>query len=139
MTQPKFLYTPAGGDFGVAGGVSFLSPAPEAGAFLESPGGFPTVKYFRILSKRFRPIPGIASKSSTLLNGPMLFRVCTMFFAVVGPIPGTFCSSVSDAVLMLTGRSGGFFASSVSREKTKHRHPLARHERAILRRIEVTT
>jgi hypothetical protein len=30
----------------------------------------PTVKYLRIFSRRFGPIPGIARKSSTLLNAP---------------------------------------------------------------------
>ena len=51
----------------------------------------------------------MASKSSTLLNGPYDFRICKIFSAVAGPIPGT-CSNSSDvAVLMLTGFDGGFF------------------------------
>src|SRR3989441_4975080 len=70
---------------------------------------FPTVKYFRILSSLFFPIPLIASRSSTLLNEPYDFRICTIFSAVTGPIPGTCCNSSEFAVLILTGFAGGFF------------------------------
>jgi hypothetical protein len=49
----------------------------------------PTVKYLRILSRRFWPRPRTASKSSTLLNGPYDLRICKIFCAVDGPIPGT--------------------------------------------------
>src|SRR6266446_556069 len=71
--------------------------------------GFPTVKYFRILSSRFAPSPRIASKSSTLLNGPYVLRICKILPAVAGPIPGTCCNCSEVAVLRLTGFSGGFF------------------------------
>ena len=37
--------------------------------------GFPTVKYLRIFSSRFGPSPRIASKSSTILNGPYHLRI----------------------------------------------------------------
>src|SRR5215467_7067251 len=50
---------------------------------------FPTVRYLRILSRRFSPRPRIASKSSTLLKGPYDLRICKIFCAVAGPIPGT--------------------------------------------------
>ena len=49
----------------------------------------PTVRYLRILSRRFSPSPRIASKSSTLLNGPYDLRICRIFCAVAGPSPGT--------------------------------------------------
>ncbi len=88
--------------------------------------GFPTVKYLRILSRRFLPIPRIASKSSTLLNAPYDFRICKIFSAVAGPIPGTCCNSSEVAVLMFTGFSGGFFVvavdAPVKRRKTKKEH-----------------
>ena len=88
--------------------------------------GFPTVKYLRILSKRFLPIPRIASKSSTLLNAPYDFRICKIFSAVAGPMPGTCCNSSEVAVLMFTGRSGGFFVAAVDapmkRRKLKKKH-----------------
>src|SRR6266478_2987671 len=71
--------------------------------------GFPTVKYLRILSSRFAPSPRIASKSSTLLNGPYVLRICKILPAVAGPIPGTCCNCSEVAVLRLTGFSGGFF------------------------------
>ncbi len=70
---------------------------------------FPTVKYLRIFSSRFAPSPRIASKSSTLLKGPYDLRICRIFSAVAGPIPGTCCNSSDVAVLRFTGRAGGFF------------------------------
>ena len=91
------------------GAFGFAQPEhPAAGtAFLELV--FPTTKYLRIFSSRFRPRPRIASKSSTLLNAPYDLRICKIFSAVAGPIPGTCCSSSDVAVLMLTGFNGGFF------------------------------
>src|SRR6266478_7351826 len=69
----------------------------------------PIVKYLRIFSRRFCPSPRIDSKSSTLLNAPYDLRICRIFSAVAGPIPGTCCSSSDVAVLMFTGLAGGFF------------------------------
>jgi hypothetical protein len=84
--------------------------------------GFPTVRYLRIFSSRFFPIPRIDSKSSTLLNKPYDFRICKIFSAVAGPIPGTCCSSSDVAVLMFTGFGGGFFvAERTTVEKTIER------------------
>jgi len=106
--------SPAGGvellaaDF-ADGVLGLLQPEqPAAGdTFLEL--GFPATKYLRIFSSRFGPSPRIASKSSTLLNGPYDFRICRIFSAVAGPMPGTCCNSSDVAVLMLTGLAGGFF------------------------------
>jgi hypothetical protein len=36
-------------------------------------------------------------------------RICNIFSAVDGPIPGTCCNSSEVAVLRLTGCAGGFF------------------------------
>jgi hypothetical protein len=72
-------------------------------------GAFPTVKYFRIFSILFGPIPLIASRSSTLLNAPFDFLICRILSAVEGPIPGTNCSSALVAVFKFTGCAGGFF------------------------------
>src|SRR6266852_8676355 len=69
----------------------------------------PIVRYLRIFSRRFGPRPRIASKSSTLLNAPYDFRICKIFSAVAGPIPGTVCNCSEFAVLMFTGCAGGFF------------------------------
>jgi len=69
----------------------------------------PIVRYLRIFSRRFGPRPRMASKSSTLLNAPYDFRICKIFSAVAGPIPGTCCNSCDVAVLMFTGFAGGFF------------------------------
>ncbi len=85
--------------FGVAGG-------PDCGGALEV---LPTVRYLRIFSRRFGPSPRIASKSSTLLNAPYDLRICKIFSAVAGPMPGTCCNSCDVAVLMFTGFPGGFF------------------------------
>jgi hypothetical protein len=88
--------------------------------------GLPTVKYLRILSRRFLPIPRIASKSSTLLNAPYDLRICKIFSAVAGPMPGTCCNSSEVAVLMFTGLNGGFFVVAVDapmkRRKVKKEH-----------------
>src|SRR6266436_1792134 len=89
-------FSATGGDF--AGGIVGFEAA-----------GFPTVKYLRIFSRRFAPSPRIASKSSTLLNGPYVLRICKILLAVAGPIPGTCCNCSEVAVFRLTGRSGGFF------------------------------
>jgi hypothetical protein len=72
-------------------------------------GAFPTVRYLRIFSRRFGPSPRIASKSSTLLNAPYDLRICKIFSAVAGPIPGTCCNSSDVAALMFSGFNGGFF------------------------------
>jgi len=72
-------------------------------------GTLPMVKYLRIFSRRFGPSPRMASKSSTLLNAPYDLRICKIFSAVAGPIPGTCCNSSDVAVLMFTGFAGGFF------------------------------
>ena len=96
----------------------------------------PTVRYFRIFSRRFGPMPRIALKSSTLLNAPYDLRICKIFSAVTGPIPGTSCSSSDVAVFKLTGAAGGFFladkltasaqkAASSKRIRTQERHNIA--------------
>ena len=81
----------------------------------------PTVKNLRIFSSRFGPSPRIASKSSTLLNGPYDLRIFRILSAVAGPIPGTSCSSSELAVLRLTGRSGGFFFPNAHVHAKRHR------------------
>ena len=68
----------------------------------------PTVKYLRIFSRRFGPMPRMALKSSTLLNAPYDLRICKIFSAVTGPMPGTNCNSSEVAVFKLTGAAGGF-------------------------------
>src|SRR4029077_19470038 len=110
-------FSTAGGAFG--GGVVDFDAA-----------GFPTVKYFRIFSRRFAPSPRIASKSSVLLNGPYVLRICKILPAVAGPIPGTCCSCSEFAVLRLTGRSGGFFL--VASKLCENRRPKARMESRVL-------
>jgi len=99
-----------------AGGVDFADGAVGFAA-----GGFPTVKYLRIFSRRFAPSPRIASKSSTLLNAPYDLRICRIFAAVAGPIPGTCCNSSDVAVLRFTGLAGGFFLANVPVQKSRHR------------------
>src|SRR5436309_2954674 len=109
-------FSTAGGAF--AGGVAGFEAV-----------GFPTVKYLRILSRRLAPSPRIASKSSTLLNGPYVLRICKILPAVAGPIPGTCCSCSEVAVLRLTGRSGGFFL--VASELWENRRPNKTMERRV--------
>src|SRR5580692_2334858 len=77
------------------------------GAFLAG-ALFPTVRYLRIFSRRFGPMPRMALKSSTLLNAPYDLRICKIFSAVTGPIPGTNCNSSEVAVFKFTGAGGGF-------------------------------
>src|SRR6266853_877656 len=81
----------------------------------------PIVKYLRIFSRRFCPSPRIDSKSSTLLNAPYDLRICRIFSAVAGPIPGTCCNSSDVAVLMFTGLAGGFFLASTHVLKRRQR------------------
>jgi hypothetical protein len=88
-----------------AGGAEFLG----AGFFAMAGGALPAIKYFRILSRCFLPTPRMASKSSTLLNGPYDLRMCKILLAVTGPIPGTCCKRSESAALMLIGCAGGFF------------------------------
>src|ERR1700682_1502783 len=109
-------FSAAGG--GLAGGGVDLDAA-----------GFPTGKYFRILSRRFAPRPRIASKSSTLLKGPYVLRICKILPAVAGPIPGTCCSCSEFAVLRLTGRSGGFFFAKQGKAATQSAHMTRRKSR----------
>jgi hypothetical protein len=95
--------------YGLSGGFSAGGVDFAEGGVSFAAAGFPTVKYLRIFSRRFAPSPRIASKSSTLLNGPYDLRICRIFSAVAGPIPGTCCNSCDVAVLRFTGRAGGFF------------------------------
>jgi len=108
----------AGGDFGFADAVC----AP-VGAFLLC-GVFATVRYLRILFRRFGPIPLIASRSSTLLNAPYDFRISRILSAVEGPIPGTCCNSAALAKFKLIGCTGGFFLART----TSARQRIRRHE-----------
>jgi hypothetical protein len=80
----------------------------EADAGLLSEVALPTVKYLRIFSRRFGPIPRTARKSSTLLNAPYDLRICKILSAVTGPMPGTCCNSSDVAVFKLIGAGGGF-------------------------------
>jgi hypothetical protein len=95
--------------FGGLGGLAGEAVGVLADAGLPDLAALPTVKYLRIFSRRFGPMPRIARKSSTLLNGPYDLRICKIFSAVTGPIPGTSCSSSELAVLILIGAGGGFF------------------------------
>jgi hypothetical protein len=90
-------FSTRGADFADGGAAGFVA------------AGFPTIRYLRIFSRRFGPRPRMASKSSTLLNAPYDLRICRIFSAVAGPIPGTCCNSSDVAVLMFTGFAGGFF------------------------------
>jgi hypothetical protein len=92
---------------GVAGLGEFTGLAADAGLLCD--GALAIVKYLRIFSRRFGPIPRIARKSSTLLNAPYDLRICKILSAVTGPIPGTNWSSSDVAVFKLMGDGGGFF------------------------------
>jgi hypothetical protein len=81
---------------------------------------FPVIKYLRIFSRRFGPSPRIASKSSTLLNGPYDLRIFNILSAVAGPIPGTSCNCSDVAVFRFTGCVSGFFLAASSQKKWKH-------------------
>jgi hypothetical protein len=102
-----------GGAGSFAGVVGF---AVDAGLFCDA--ALPTVKYLRIFSRRFGPIPRIAVKSSTLLNAPYDLRICKILSAVTGPIPGTNCNSSEVAVFKLTGAGGGFLLANSGAEVT---------------------
>jgi hypothetical protein len=108
--------------YGLSGGFSEAGVDFADGVVGFAAAGFPTVKYLRIFSSRFVPSPRIASKSSTLLNAPYDLRICKIFSAVAGPIPGTCCSSSDVAVFRFTGLAGGFFfPASTDAEKIKQR------------------
>src|SRR5262249_26035629 len=59
----------------------------------------------RNCSMRAGPMPGIASRSSTDVNGPWVWRQSTIFSAVTGPTPGSSSSwsTVATARLTLPG------------------------------------
>jgi hypothetical protein len=114
----------SGGFCGEAAG--FAADCPSFGAMT-----FPTVKYLRILSRRFGPSPRIASKSSTVLKAPYDLRIFRIFSAVTGPIPGTVWSSSEEAVLMLTGFSGGFFLAKLPAANGKKVRPRKRRNRRV--------
>ena len=118
------------GDF-AGGPLGLAQPEhPAAGeATLEL--GFPATRYLRIFSRRFGPSPRIASKSSTLLNGPYDLRICKILSAVEGPIPGTSCNSSDVAVLMLTGCAGGFFFAKDGGAKTDRQRMMERKSRTV--------
>jgi hypothetical protein len=78
------------------------------------------VRYLRIFSRRFGPMPRIALKSSTLLNAPYDLRICKIFSAVTGPMPGTNWSSSDVAVFKLTGAAGGFFFADAENRNTEN-------------------
>ena len=90
-----------------------------------------TVRYLRILSSRFCPMPFMASKSSTLLNEPLDLRVLRIFCAVDGPMPGTSSNSDAVAVLILMGCDGGFFFATKGRQT--HRNKRATEEQRMER------
>jgi hypothetical protein len=95
---------------GVAGFVGVTGLFADAGLLCDAT--LPTVKYLRIFSRRFGPMPRMAVKSSTLLNAPYDLRICKILSAVTGPIPGTNCNSSDVAVFKLTGAAGGFLFAS---------------------------
>jgi hypothetical protein len=87
---------------------------------------FPVVKYLRIFSSRFGLSPRIASKSSTLLNGPYDSRIFSISAAVAGPIPGTYCNCSDVAVFRFTGFSGGFFLAPSGLAENRNTRQAAR-------------
>jgi len=94
------------GGTGLARPLEFEGLSTTAGLPTEGLGpvaGRPTLKYLRILSSLFLPMPRIASKSSTLLNAPYDLRISRIFSAVAGPIPGTNCNSSDVAAFRLIG------------------------------------
>ncbi len=96
-----------GGATGFAGVTGLFA---DAGLLCDA--ALPTVRYLRIFSSRFGPMPRTARKSSTLLNAPYDLRICKILSAVTGPIPGTCCNCSEVAVFRLTGDSGGFLFAS---------------------------
>jgi hypothetical protein len=107
----------SGGSAGTAEGFGGAAGfAGVAGLFVAAgllcDATLPTVRYLRIFSRRFGPMPRTARKSSTLLNAPYDLRICTILSAVTGPIPGTNCNCSEVAVFRLTGDSGGFLFAS---------------------------
>jgi hypothetical protein len=105
-------------DFGAGAGFSgVVGFAADAGLFCDA--ALPTVKYLRIFSRRLGPMPRIALRSSTLLNAPYDLRICKIFSAVTGPMPGTNCNSSDVAVFKLTGAAGGFFFAEAQKRNTE--------------------
>jgi len=106
---------------GEGGAFEGVAGFAGAGGFAPASGfapALPTVKYLRIFSRRFGPMPRMALKSSTLLNAPYDLRICKIFSAVTGPMPGTNCSSSDVAVFKLTGAAGGFFFADARKGDT---------------------
>ena len=77
--------------FGFSDGFSSGFYGAAAGLLEGAFGEFvlATVKYLRIFLGRFAPRPRSASKSSRLLKAPYDLRICKIFCAGAGPIPGT--------------------------------------------------
>ncbi len=103
----------------------------------------PATRYLRIFSRRFLPMPRMASKSSTLLKAPYDLRICKILSAVAGPMPGTCCSSSDVAAFRLIGCSGGFFvaakAPAASNRETSSHPRAANPERQRLDRSGAIT
>jgi hypothetical protein len=110
-------------------GVAPLRDAGCCGVALFRAVGRRTVRYSRILSRRFLPMPLTASRSSTPLNAPHDLRICKIFFAVDGPILGTCGSWSALAVSKLIG-CGGFFIPRAGAVTTHKASRPARKERA---------
>jgi len=117
---------------GFGAGAGFTGVAglfADAGLLCDE--ALPTVKYLRIFSRRFGPIPRIAVKSSTLLNAPYDLRICKIFSAVTGPMPGTSCNSSDVAVFKLTGAGGGFLFARQGERQTDRVRTEKRKQRAV--------
>ena len=62
----------------------------------------PTVHIDAMLLKVAAPMPLTSVSAEQLANGPLASRCATMAAALLGPMPGSESSSVTEAVLMLT-------------------------------------
>ena len=84
-------------------------------------------------------MPRTARKSSTLLNAPYDLRICKIFSAVTGPIPGTCCSSSDVAVFRLIGAAGGFFFAKQGAMETQKARIEGRTRRTVSERAAIAT
>jgi hypothetical protein len=88
-----------------------------------------TVRYLRIFSRRFLPMPWMESRSSTRLKAPYDLRIWRISPQSRDRFRGL--AEVLRPVLMLIGFSGGFFVALEIPSKTKQSATRVKNKRAV--------
>src|SRR5207249_6411926 len=90
-----------------------LHPGPESSKAQSTGRRYLTTIRARLRSHNPLPMPSTLRSSSGFLNGPCVSRYSTIFSATRRPTPSSFISSLTSAVLMLTGAAAAVVAAPV--------------------------